>query len=156
MPGGSGPQFSISDYKISITPEPLSQDISNLIHSSPWNVSLEYNVQYLISIISLNCIGGSDSLNISMVFGESIDFSCIINSFHGDIVVDCGIPKSPPNGTVMNYTTTRISGNAIFTCDSGFLPNYEVLSVCTDEGLWHPPPEYHVCALEGKFCCCIL
>ena len=47
-------------YKISITPQPLSHPKSNVVFSSPWNVTLHANTMYTASITAGNCVGESN------------------------------------------------------------------------------------------------
>ena len=47
-----------------MTPRPLSHPISNLVLLPPWNVTLDYNVIYIASIIAVNCAGESEAAEL--------------------------------------------------------------------------------------------
>lgn len=49
-------------YSVSISPAPLSHPVSNVVSSLPWNVTLEHNVAYSVSITAENCAGESLAL----------------------------------------------------------------------------------------------
>ena len=46
-------------YQITVTPRPLSHPVSNIVHSTPWNVTLDYNIKYTAVITAVNCAGES-------------------------------------------------------------------------------------------------
>ncbi len=72
-PPGSGPEAIVDNYTISIMPIPVSHSITSVGLSSPWNVTLNYNVNYTATIIALNCAGMSDSLElISIEYGKEL------------------------------------------------------------------------------------
>ena len=58
-PPGSGPEAIVDSYTITITPMPVSHPITNVVTSSPWNVTLDYNETYTATIIAVNCAGES-------------------------------------------------------------------------------------------------
>lgn len=69
-PEGSGTEVIVHSYKIALTPKPISHPSSNIVHSTAWNVTLRYNVEYMATIISVNCEGES-----SPVVLRDIEFS---------------------------------------------------------------------------------
>ena len=58
-PVGSGPEFLIDNYTISISPDPPFQPAISSPLLPPWNVTLDHNRVYTINITSLNCAGES-------------------------------------------------------------------------------------------------
>ena len=66
-PPGSGPEAIVDNYTITITPAPVSHPISNVVTTSPWNVTLDYNVIYTATIAAVNCAGDSDILVLSTI-----------------------------------------------------------------------------------------
>ena len=61
-PRGIGPELIVDYYLISITPQPRSHPIINNVSSSPWNVTLDFNVAYITTITAVNCAGQSMTL----------------------------------------------------------------------------------------------
>ena len=66
-PPGSGPEAIVDNYTITITPAPVSHPISNVVITSPWNVTINYNVIYTATISAVNCAGDSPSLTLSAI-----------------------------------------------------------------------------------------
>jgi len=64
-PPGRGPETVVDNYLISIAPRPLSHPINNRVNSAPWNVTIDYNIQYEATITAVNCAGESDSFVLS-------------------------------------------------------------------------------------------
>ena len=60
-PPGSGPESIVDNYTIIITPTPVSHSMNNVVLYSPWNVTLNYNVEYTATITAVNCAGKSNS-----------------------------------------------------------------------------------------------
>lgn len=60
-PQGSGPEAIVDYYTISISPTPLSHPDISRVYSSPWNVTLGYNINYAVEIVAENCAGASNS-----------------------------------------------------------------------------------------------
>ena len=72
-PGGSGPETDIDNYVITVNPMPVSQPISNVVLSSPWNVTLRYNVIYTATITAVNCAGESITFTLPGIeYGKKI------------------------------------------------------------------------------------
>ena len=46
-------------YLIVVTPRPLSHPVSNIVYSTPWNVTLDYNIEHIATITAVNCAGES-------------------------------------------------------------------------------------------------
>ncbi len=63
----------MDSYLISITPAPLSQPGNNSVLSSPWNVTLNFNLMYRATIRAVNCAGESGAVTISSInFGKLV------------------------------------------------------------------------------------
>ena len=73
-PDGLGPEATVDYYWISVTPRPLSHPISNLVLLPPWNVTLDYNVVYTVSITVVNCAGDSNAAELpaDIEYGKSL------------------------------------------------------------------------------------
>ena len=61
------------------------------------------------------------------------------------IIVDCGVPNPPMNGTLGNYSHTEVGATVQFWCNEGFHPPDIRDSVCSNQGLWTPLPQEHNC-----------
>ena len=59
--------------------------------------------------------------------------------FHA-YAANCGVPKPPGNGTIVNYTGTVEGSTLLYQCNSGFGPVGEMTAVCAADGRWSPDP----------------
>ena len=66
-PTGSATEAVVDNYTISILPMPVSHPISNVVYSTSWNVTLDYNVIYNATITSQNCAGESEPVVLSII-----------------------------------------------------------------------------------------
>ena len=64
-PEGSGSATVIDKYILSVTPKPVSHPISNEVYSTIWNVTLNYNTVYTATITAVNCVGKSNTTELS-------------------------------------------------------------------------------------------
>lgn len=55
---------------------------------------------------------------------------------------------APENGSLEDYTKTTENATVVFACDINFVPITRITSVCTNEAVWDPAPENHVCIGE--------
>lgn len=68
-PLGSGPEFVVDGYQLSVTAETDSVDVN--VTSDSWNMTLDYNVEYSASISSVNCVGESSRVLLhNVLFGK--------------------------------------------------------------------------------------
>lgn len=60
-PQGTGPDVIVDFYWIFISPRSRSHPLANIAFSSPWNVTLDYNIVYSANITAVNCAGESET-----------------------------------------------------------------------------------------------
>ena len=65
---------------------------------------------------------------------------------HFNSTVDCGAPLSSVNGSVQSHTNTTEGSVVVFQCDSGFVPEGEMTTVCGSDGQWSPNPGGVTCS----------
>ena len=56
------------------------------------------------------------------------------------MIVDCGDPDPPRNGTIDNYPHSRESGILTYHCNMGFRPSAIMTSTCKNTTQWVPLP----------------
>ncbi len=66
-PSGSGPEGVVDNYTILIMPKPISSPQSNVVTAAPWNVTLNYNIEYSATISATNCAGASESFSLQNI-----------------------------------------------------------------------------------------
>ena len=62
--------------------------------------------------------------------------------------VSCGDPSFSTGVTVETFSNTTVGSEIVYQCQSGFLPEGGVTSVCRGDGTWNPDPATLLC--EGK------
>ncbi len=66
-PDGNGPEAIADNYAISILPMPLSHPISNVVYTTNFNVTLDYNVIYNATVTASNCAGESKPVYLTNI-----------------------------------------------------------------------------------------
>ena len=62
--------------------------------------------------------------------------------------VSCGAPSFASGVDVEPVTNTTVGSEIVYQCQSGFLPEERMTSVCRENGRWNPDPATLLC--EGK------
>ena len=62
--------------------------------------------------------------------------------------VSCGAPSFASGVDVEPVTNTTVGSEIVYQCQSGFLPEGRMTSVCRENGRWNPDPATLLC--EGK------
>ena len=55
-----------------------------------------------------------------------------------NVVVDCGNPDTPTNGSI-SFSSTNYSSEANISCDEGYVLIGESVRNCTESGTWSNP-----------------
>ena len=71
-------------------------------------------------------------------------------------LVNCGVPRSPGNGTIANYTGTLEGSTLFYWCNRGFSPQGVLTAVCTANGNWIPDPADVTCRELGIPLCIVM
>ena len=69
-------------------------------------------------------------------------------------LVNCGVPRSPGNGTIANYTGTLEGSTVFYQCNLGFGPQGVLTARCTAKGNWIPDPADVTCRELGTSMYC--
>ena len=77
-PQNGGPEVTVDNYTIIVDPVPLSLSTGTAVAFPPWNVTLAHNVQYVVNITAVNCVGESEPSILSGIsFSKCIFVTCI-------------------------------------------------------------------------------
>ena len=68
--------------------------------------------------------------------------------FHA-YAANCGVPRPPANGTIVNYTSTVEGSTLLYQCNPGFGPVGEMTAVCAANGSWTSDPADVACREIG-------
>ena len=90
--GGFGPETVVDNYRLDVSPAPLSDPASFIVYSSPQNVTIEYNRVYTANVTAINCVGESKPLILSS--GLSVGECSLIKAA---LLVITLKRSSPPN-----------------------------------------------------------
>ena len=61
-------------------------------------------------------------------------------------VAGCSPPSPPTNGRINEYHNGSVGASLTFQCNTGYLPQEQVISTCMANGTWVPIPQ---CVLAG-------
>ena len=76
-PQGSGPETIVDSYPILLKPKSLSHPSLNVLYSSPYIVTVRYNVEHTAVITAVNCAGESSPFTLL-----NIEYSeCVIVTY---------------------------------------------------------------------------
>ena len=64
---------------------------------------------------------------------------------------NCGVPRPPGNGTIVNYTGTAEGSTLLYQCNPGFDPVGKKTAVCAASGNWSPDPAGVMCREIGLY-----
>ena len=64
------------------------------------------------------------------------------------ILVSCGQPVTPDNGSTEAYQNTTEGAEIFFRCNPGFVPAGRMRAVCASDGRWTPDPATLGCTGE--------
>ena len=75
-------------------------------------------------------------------------------SLYSLLLVNCGIPVAPENGSIAAVPSTLGGAEIIFRCNTGFVPTGNMTAMCMSNGVspngtWTPNPATLTC--NGKF-----
>ena len=113
----------------------------------------EYNVIIKVSNKAINCAGTSEvasaTASVGMKFSLSRNFSIslcflILSS------VGCGPPSPPVNGSVGEWTSSRVGAQVTYSCDTHLVLVGETVATCSLPFLTWLPSSDDVGCLKGK------
>ena len=58
---------------------------------------------------------------------------------------ECGHPVAGDGVVIHNYTATFEGSSITFTCEDGFIPDVNIIAICTGEGHWSTDPATYMC-----------
>lgn len=155
-PSSGGVETIIDYYTITIMPQPLSHPISSDFPEPLVNVTLSYNAHYTVAIVSVNCVGQSSPVTLSITNTGEYKYCMTQHAYYIvyslihflKYLAGCGIPVPPQNGHFGDYSSTRDGTLVTFQCSDAYVPSVVLITICTRLGLWLPAPQDHVCILE--------
>ena len=65
----------------------------------------------------------------------------ILSQFQTFPPVGCSPPSPFANGRVSEYSSGAVGAMLTFQCDTGYMPQEEVTSICLSNSSWVPLPE---------------
>ena len=66
--------------------------------------------------------------------------------------VSCGTPSFASHVDLEPITSTTVTSEIVYQCQSGLLPEGNMTSVCGEDGMWNPNPATLMC--KGKTYVC--
>ena len=112
-----------SNVKFVITTAILGQSGSTKqTQSSNIDITLQYNMVYLIVLQASNCVGRSGETALRLKF------------------IRCQKPTSPTGVIISPYSSTSEGSIITYQCKEGSMPNEIIRSTCNEKSQWKPDP----------------
>lgn len=73
-PVGRGPEYLIEYYELSVTSTNDSAIAFSVVSYTFWNVTLNYNLDYEASVVSVNCAGRSEPVELTTVYFSKFSY----------------------------------------------------------------------------------
>ncbi len=127
-----------------VTVSPPAQFSAIVLTSTSVTVTVQYNVDYTVSIVATNCAGNSATAEYNFSTGEltaSLYQQAILIFFNAG---SCPVLTSPMNGA-FGPVSSRLSGSTVtIQCDAGYV---SAVTMVTCEGtlMWSPDPDAIEC-----------
>ncbi len=131
------------DLTYTVTVSPPAQLSATVLTSASVTVTAQYNVDYTVSVVAINCAGNSTTTEYNFRIGEYYYFDTIVNSarsFSGN----CPVLTDPMNGA-FGPVSSRLPGSTVnIQCDAGYVSAVTTVT-CEDTLMWSPDPEAIEC-----------
>ena len=134
------------NYTIMVTPLlPIGQSLVSTTTTS-LQLTVLYNEEYSINITAQNC-AGSNSTIVPLTIGIIVTMTSITYCDATIIFyllispVGCSPPSALANGSISEYSSGAVGAMLTFQCETGYMPQEEVTSICLSNSSWIPTPE---------------
>ncbi|XP_064403737.1 uncharacterized protein LOC135349168 [Halichondria panicea] len=114
------------DLTYTVTVSPPAQLSANVLTSASVTVTAQYNVDYTVSVVAINCAGNSTTTEYNFRIGN------------------CPVLTDPMNGA-FGPVSSRLPGSTVnIQCDAGYVSAVTTVT-CEDTLMWSPDPEAIEC-----------
>ena len=113
----------------------------------------EYNVIIKVSNKAVNCAGTSEVASATVSVGMKLCFLLKIQHFSLFLLFSsagCGPPSPPVNGSVGEWTSSRVGAQVTYSCDTHLVLVGETVAICSLPSLTWLPSSEDVSCLKGK------
>ncbi len=135
------------DLTYTVTVSPPAQLFASVLTSTSVPVTAQYNVDYNVSVMAINCAGNSTTAEYRFRIGK------LTASFVQTFLIDfshaggCPVLTKPMNGT-FGPVINRLPGSTVtIQCDAGHMSTFSMVTCEGSTLIWSPDPEAIVCTI---------
>ena len=137
----SGEDEVVDEYRIhtNTTPQYLTTTSRSVALEAKYNIPLE------IRVSAINCAGSSPEVTQEVFVGELSSLVKLYANFLSPSA-GCGSPSPPVNGSVGEFTSSRVGDQVVYSCDTHLVLVGETTATCSYPSLqWLPPSDDVLC-----------
>ena len=98
----------------------------------------EYNTPLQVSVVTVNCAGESEPVTVNISIGMT-NYFCYDSYVISSPSAGCGPPSPPVNGSVGEWTSSRVGAQVTYSCDTHLVLVGETVATCSLPSLtWIP------------------
>ena len=148
--------YSVENFTTCLTWQSHKSDMYYLINTSRSDMRYnqtsteiclraEYNIPLQISVVTVNCAGKSEpgtfNISIGVALTDTFPLWLSLSPSAG-----CGPPSPPVNGSVGEWTSSRVGAQVTYSCDTHLVLVGETVATCSLPSLtWIPSSGDVVC-----------
>ena len=148
------PGTAVDNYSVTVDPPFLSGPaIPGARLRRTLTLILQYNINYIINITGVNCIGRGSSVTNQLSLGNTIAYSWApLYSYYWTLqcfyTVNCSAPSAASGVIIEPYCNTTEGAVIYYQCDGskGLIPRERITSLCERDSEWTPDPGLHNCS----------
>ena len=136
----------VEEYRI------LTNTTDHFISTNTTTVVLEgeYNIPLQITLSAVNCAGSSAEITEQLIIGMCVTI-CIVMiwCFSLSPSAGCAPPSPPVNGSVGEWSSSRVGAQVSYSCDIDLVLVGERLATCSPSLQWLPTSDDVMCIEQG-------
>ena len=99
----------------------------------------EYNTPLQVSVVAVNCAGESEPMTTDITIRMAMIYSSTNIKIEFSSSAGCGPPSPPVNGSVGEWTSSRVGAQVTYSCDTHLVLVGETAATCSLPSLtWLP------------------
>ena len=139
----------VDEYRI------LTNTTDHFISTNTTTVVLEgeYNIPLQITLSAINCAGSSAEVTEQLIVGMCVTLCSVMMMkrwcFSLSPSAGCAPPTPPVNGSVGEWTISRVGAQVSYSCDTDLVLVGETLATCSPSLQWLPTSDDVMCIEPG-------
>ena len=117
----------------------------------------EYNIPLQITLSAINCAGSSAEVTEQLIVGMCVTICSVMMMmmkrwcFSLSPSAGCAPPSPPVNGSVGEWSSSRVGAQVSYSCDTDLVLVGERLATCSPSLQWLPSSDDVMCLEQGAY-----